>query len=207
MRMRIATIVSLGLLVSGLSVAKDKKKAILPDYVLQAHTVAVVVDPDAPVSALHPNDNKQAADSVEKAFMTWGRYQPVIDVRSADLVILIRKGRAPGPVIGGVGNGNDRPVIIQQPTDSQTRVGGQWGTPPPISQQQQQQQQQQTGPRPGTEVASPKDVFEVYRGQTKYPLDETPVWRYMGKDALNAPDVRAVEEFKKAVTQSEKAKN
>jgi len=205
MRTRIATIVSLGVLVAGLSVAKDKKKAILPDYVLQAHTVAVVVDPDAPVSAAHPNDNKQAADSVEKAIMTWGRYQPVIDVRSADLVILIRKGRAPGPVIGGVGSGNDRPVIIQQPTDSQTRVGGQWGTPPPLS--QQQQQQQQTGPRPGMEVGSPEDVFEVYRGQTKYPLDGTPVWHYVGKDALNAPDVMAVEEFRKAVTQSEKAKN
>jgi hypothetical protein len=206
MRTRIATLVFLGLLLSGLATANDKKKVILPDYVLQAQTVAVVVDPDAPVSETNPNDSKKAADNVERAFMTWGRYRPVIDVRSADLVIVIRKGRAPGPVIEGGSNANDRPVVIQQPTDSQVRVAGQWGPPPPLS-QRQQQQQQRTAPRLGTEAGSPDDLFEVYRGQTKYPLDRTPVWLYMGKDALNAPDVAAVEEFKKAVTEAEKAKN
>jgi hypothetical protein len=32
------------------------------------------------------------------------------------------------------------------------------------------------------------------------------MWRYMAKDALDAPQVRAVEEFHKAITESEKAK-
>ena len=116
------------------------------------------------------NDNKQAVDNVEQAFMSWGRYRPVLEPRWADLVIMVRKGRSGGPAIGGVGNGGSGPVILQQPGSGQTRVGGQWGLPAPTT-QQPQQPGQRTAPMPGAEAGSSQDVFEVFRGQTQYPLD------------------------------------
>ena len=47
--------------------------------------------------------------------------------------------------------------------------------------------------------------MQVYRGGVQYPLDSAPVWRYMSKNALRPPTVQAVEQFKKAITESEKA--
>ena len=46
--------------------------------------------------------------------------------------------------------------------------------------------------------------FEVYRGGVDYPLDAAPVWRYIAKGALNEPQVAAVEQFRKAIDESEK---
>lgn len=40
-------------------------------------------------------------------------------------------------------------------------------------------------------------------GGVDYPLDTPPLWRYTGKDALKAPRVDAVEQFRKAVNESE----
>jgi hypothetical protein len=36
-------------------------------------------------------------------------------------------------------------------------------------------------------------------------LENAPVWRYIAKDGLKSPRVEAVEEFRKAVEESEKA--
>jgi hypothetical protein len=43
-----------------------------------------------------------------------------------------------------------------------------------------------------------------YRGGVEYPLDASPVFRYTAKDSLNAPQVTAVEQFRKAIEESEK---
>jgi hypothetical protein len=57
-----------------------------------------------------------------------------------------------------------------------------------------------------TEVGSSDDTLEVYRGREEQPaLDTSPVWRYSAKDALRAPMVSAVEQFRKAVAEAEKA--
>jgi len=40
-------------------------------------------------------------------------------------------------------------------------------------------------------------------GGVDYPLDAPPVWRYMAKEALNRPQVTAVEQFKNAISESE----
>ena len=57
----------------------------------------------------------------------------------------------------------------------------------------------------GGEIGPSQDTMQVYRGGVQYPLDSAPVWRYMGKNALRPPTVQAVEQFKKAITESEKA--
>ena len=67
-------------------------------------------------------------------------------------------------------------------------------------------------PQVGSEVGPSEDLFEVYIGgegsigRPEYPLDAPSIWRYMGKNALDGPQVKAVEELKNAITESEQAK-
>jgi hypothetical protein len=56
----------------------------------------------------------------------------------------------------------------------------------------------------GNEIGPSDDTFEVYRGDVSDALDSPPVWRYIAKDCLRAPGMRAVDEFRKAVTDSQK---
>ena len=63
---------------------------------------------------------------------------------------------------------------------------------------------QASEPGPQVEVGSPQDTFGVYLGNGDNPLDSTPVWRCIAKDALRSPSVPAVDEFKKAITAAEK---
>lgn len=178
--------------------AKDKKKSVLPDYVLAAQTVAVLIDPDAGIPVNDPGANKTAQDDVEKALMRWGRLRVTVDVGSADLVIVVRKGnkRVAQPTVGGEPT-NDRPIVVQQ-TDNATHIGVQTGHPvdPPPGQPQ--------GVGLGGEIASSDDVFSVYQGLLGTPLDRAPVWQYKAKDALKSPGVPAVGEFKKAVDEAVK---
>jgi hypothetical protein len=178
---------------------KDKKK-ILPAYVLQARTVLVMVDPEAGISPLDPNANRIAQQDVEKALMNWGRFTPVMDAQTADLVVSIRRGhgKAANPTIGGVPN--DRPVLVQ-PNDSGIRIGAQQGKNTPVT-------DPSVGgpptPHPQTEIGPSEDMFSVYRGQVEYPLDSPPAWRYVAKDALRSPSVPAVEQFRKVIEETEK---
>jgi len=192
---------SLLLACSVLAAGKDKKKASLPDVVLQAETVLVVIDPDAGVALDAPLANTTARDDVEKALMKWGRFRLVTDVSTADLVITVRKGN--GKITQGTTGGaptNSRPVIFQ-PTDSGVRMGGSRGTPPTGD---DPTRPQSPGSSPGVEVGPAQDTFAVYIGKRNGALDFPPAWRYIAKDALRSPSVPAVDEFKKAITEAEK---
>jgi hypothetical protein len=181
--------------------SKDKKKVVLPEIVLRAETVLVVVDPDAGVAPDAPLANQTARDSVEKALIEWGRFRLANDISTADLVITVRKGNgkiAQG-TIGGVPN-NNRPVIFQ-PSDSGGRVGGSRGTPPTAG---DPTSPQSADPSPQIEVGQPDDTFTVYLGKRDNALDSPAVWRYTAKNALNSPAVPAIDEFKKAITEAEK---
>src|SRR5580765_7828919 len=71
---------------------KNKDKAVLPDYVLRAETVLVIIDPDAGEPLDQPAVNAAARDNVEKAMLEWGRYRLVLDGQHSDLVIVVRTG-------------------------------------------------------------------------------------------------------------------
>jgi hypothetical protein len=193
---------SLSLLFCVLAAAKDKKKILLPAEVLQARTVLVVIDPDAGTAVDAPMANRNARDAVENALRDWGRFRLALSAADADLVISVRKGsgKLAEPTIGGIPN-DDRPVIFQ-PSESGPRMGGQRGTPPPLNSPTGTQQQ---GPHPQVEAGNPDDTFLVYRGNREDPLDSPPVWRYMSRDALRSPGVPAVEAFRKAIVEAEKA--
>jgi hypothetical protein len=197
---RTRVLVLLVLLSTSLAIAGNKKKPLLPAYVLKARTVAVLIDPNAGTSVTSPLANKTAQEDVEKALMKWGRFTPVMDTQTADLVITVRKGsgKMVQPTIGGLPT-NDRPVVVQ-PTDSGIRIGGQKGRPPDST----QPAPQDTNPHPQTEIGPSEDMFVVYEGHVDGPLDRAPAWRYMTKNALHSPNVPAVEEFRKVIEETEK---
>jgi hypothetical protein len=131
-----ARLASLFLLTALLAVSangKDKKKSSLPEYVLRATTVRVVVSPDAGEPLDHPMANANARDSVEKALMQWGRLRPVMDEAESDLVIAVRtgNGRMVQPTIRG-GPIDQRPGVAQS-TDDSIRIGAQQGQAPPLN--------------------------------------------------------------------------
>jgi hypothetical protein len=185
--------------------AKDKNKGILSAEVLRAQTVTVLIDPEAGEPLTDPSANRRAQEDVENALSKWGRFRIVLEARTADLVITVRKGTPRGatPTIRG-GAIDDRPVIVQSGGSGDIRIGAQGG-PPPSATEPGIGMPQDSGPRLGTEVGPSEDTMQVYRGGVQYPLDSAPVWRYAAKNALRAPVVPAVEQFKKAITESEKA--
>jgi hypothetical protein len=113
--------------------AKDKKKSSLPEYVLRATTVLVVVSPDAGEPLHEPRANETARDNVERALMQWGRLHPVMDGQESDLVIAVRtgSGRMVQPTVRG-GPVDQRPGTAQT-GDGNIRIGAQQGQPPPLS--------------------------------------------------------------------------
>lgn len=188
------------LLCCTLAAAKNKKKVILPADVLQAATVLVVIDPAAGTAVDAPLAKRTAQEDVEKAILQWGRFTLATDVSTADLVITVRKsnGRMAQPSIDGLPN--NRPVIFE-PTESGGRIGISRGTPTmagdPTS-------PRASNPSPQVEVGAASDTFTVYRGNRDNPLASSFVWRYSAKDALQSPDVPAVEKFRKVIAEAEK---
>jgi len=199
-RKRVALV--LVLLFASPIVAGNKKKVVLPAYVLNARTVVVLIDPNAGISPEAPLANKTAQEDVEKALAKWGRWSPVLDPSTADLVIAIRKGsgKIVRETIGGMPT-NDRPVV-GQPTDTGIRVGAQKGRSPSAP---TEPLPEDTRAAPQTEVGFSEDTFVVYQGHSSGPVDQQPpVWRYTRKDALHSPNVPAVAEFRKLIEEAEK---
>jgi hypothetical protein len=197
----------LAMVIAAAGLASAKKKVYLPSFVLKAQTVMVVILPGSgePVNDPHANLNAQA--NVEKAFMKWGRYQIVHDASQADLVVAVRKGagKIASPSISG-GPIDSRPATVET-TDSDIHVSVQQGHPPDLNQQPTLTGTETPSAKPhtGIEVGPRDDTIELFQGKREYPLDSPAVWRCTVKDGLNAPDVTSVEQFRKAVEESDKA--
>ncbi len=190
--------------------AKDKKKSQISDLILRAQTVHVVIDPYVGEPLDQPAANATARDNVEKALTEWGRYRVVMDGEESDLVIMIHTGddRMSRPTMKG-GPIDQRPGVGQS-TDSTIRVGGQRGQPPMNDPSMDPQSTQNQGPHVSNEVGPRTDSFVVYQGRNwggGGSQDSPPLWRYEVKNCLNAPDVKAVEEFRKAIAEAEKPKD
>src|SRR6202165_4249425 len=132
-RMSVVPLIFLLLLLGSPIEAKNKKKQLLPDDVLQARRVLVVIHPDAGEALTNPMANRTAQDEVERAIMKWGRFDLALDAQTADLVIAVRKGNKSGPVISH-SPADDQPVIFQ-PGIGDARVGQpqQPGRPPDLT--------------------------------------------------------------------------
>lgn len=186
------------------SIAKDKTKNSLPDYVLKARTDVIVVAPESARPLTDPIQNRTVQEDVEKAFVQWGRLQPVYNVQSADLVVAVRKGigRTVTPTVSDVPT-DGRSVVLAPAGRGGVLVGGQQG-PPDLSNDPALGRPQTTQAQVGTEIRPADDTFEVYRGGVDYPLDSVPVWRYAGRGVLYSPNVPAVAHFREAIEKAEK---
>jgi hypothetical protein len=204
LKINVLGLVFLFLLVDGV-LAKDSKP-LVPPYVLNAHTVAVVVDPDAGVSLTDPDANQVAQRDVEAAILKWGRFTTVLGSRQADLVIVLRKGHGklvdetiPDP------RQNSRPGSISS-ADNGINIGAQHGSQPGLQNGSAADGDQigTRGGHPQTEIGGVYDSFVVYEGNVERPLDGAAGWRWVRKDGLRSHDVPAVDEFRKAITEAEK---
>lgn len=204
-RRTMATI-CLAIAAMGIASAKKKDKVYLPGYVLKAQTVLVVILPDAGKTNDDPLANQKAQGDVENAFLKWGRFRLVQDASQADLVIGIRKGtgKISNPTING--GPVDSPVAIDT-RDNQIRVIGQQGRPADVTQQGAPTGTNGPNDRAhtGMEVGAQEDTFEVFQGGVQYPVDGAAVWKYIAKDGLKLPGVAAVDQFRIAIEESEKA--
>jgi len=208
----ITAAMTLAVMLAGMATAKKKEKVYLPDYVLKAQTILVVILPDSGELMNDPFANRKAQEDVEKAFMKWGRYRLAQDMTTADLVIGVRKGtgQAASPTIYGGPVATDRRPATVETTDNQIRIGAQQGQPPSTTQEGDAsgmgaQNTPNDRPHIGMEAGAQDDTFMVFHGGVPYPADYAPVWRHVAKDGLKAPGVAAVEQFRKAVEESEKA--
>jgi hypothetical protein len=210
----LSTLVILGLLAAAPAPAKSKDKT-LPPYILQAHTVAVVIDPSSGIDVEDPRANQVAQKDVETALANWGRFSPVIGYADADMIIVIRKGhgRVADATISDPRQ-NDRAGVIN-PTDTGVSGGVQRGPQPNLGSGDPRYPgatapggtptQLPSTPHPQLEVGGAEDWFIVYEGKVPKPLDGTPGWRYVAQDGLHSHNVPAVEEFRKAVAAADKA--
>lgn len=196
---RASTLLALILLAS-LGFAKDKNKRTLPAYVLQAHTVAVIIDPQAGMSIDDPRANQNAQKDVEAALLNWGRLNPVLSTQAADLIIVVRKGRGRevDETIPDARQNNRAGVIT--PTDNGVSMGGQHGSSP-----NRTDQPGMGSTQPQMEIGAADDSLVVYEGGVDDPLSAAPAWRYVGRDGLSPGSVPAVAAFKKAIADAEKA--
>jgi hypothetical protein len=182
--------------------AKNKKKQLLPDYFLQAQTVLVVIEPDAVESVTNPRENRVAQNEVENAITKWGRFKLTTDSHAADLIIAVRKGDKGGPIISH--SPVDHPPVIFGPGIADASVGQATTRRPPDLTEPNPGNTGRRGPQLGNQIGPTEDTFEVYMGRREYPLDAPALWRYLGKNSLDAPRVVAVEQFRKAIEESEK---
>jgi hypothetical protein len=185
--------------------AKDDAP-VVPEYILRARTVAVVIDTEAGLSVRDPNANQTARKDVETALLNWGRFQPVMSVERADLVILIRKGSKGPADVAIVDPRQNRRGGAIEPIDDGISVGAQHGPSGPQGSGRPNGPLPQgpTDTKPVAQAGTPGDAFQVFDGKREDPLNGAPGWSYVKKNALHPHDVPAVTEFRKAVAEAEK---
>ena len=193
MTQRLFTLLALILLLTCPALPKQKKPRI-PDYVLHAETVIVAIEPDTGEPLDNPKANEQVRQNVERALTQWGRFRVVPDGQQSDLVVGLRIG-------------NDKPVSPTMkggPFDDNIRIG-QRSQGPPLGGEPRPDTDGR-GPHITNEVGPTPDSFSVYRGSVANAFGSSALWHYTAKDCLRAPEIKAVEEFRKAITDAEKAK-
>src|SRR5215469_5316809 len=164
-RVRITIFFAIVLAVVPLASAKDKKKQPLPEYVLKAQTIAVVIRPEAGEPLTSPSANRTAQVNV-------------MNVNTADLIVAVQKAHVNGPIIRN-SPVDSQPIVLDggaTPSDGGIPPASVHGRSPDLT--DPRGRPTSTTPSISSEAGLSQDSFEVYRGGVDYPLDASPVWRY-----------------------------
>ncbi len=173
----------------GLAGAKKKEKVVLPDYVLKAETVLVVILPDAGETIDDPMANRRAQEEVEKALMKWGRFRLTLDPMQADLVIGVRKGtgKIANPTVNG-GPVDSRPGTVEA-TDDAIRVGVMQGKRTrrnaagrSVGDEWNGWTRQRIKRIRGWKLERKTTCSKVFQGKVQYPVDNAPMWKFTAKE-------------------------
>jgi hypothetical protein len=170
--------------------AHAKSKQQVPDDVLKAHLIKIVVVSDFHEKLQDPKDEQQIRDAVEAAFVKWGRFSVVEG--KADLVIVAREGHVEPPKLT-VPSSNPKSPIAPN------------GNPPLDPNSPGLATNRVEAEQTIRDIRAEEDSLEVYRGDVGEPLSIAPVWQYRARLGLKGPKVPAVEHFRKAIEKSEKA--
>jgi hypothetical protein len=159
------------------------KKPIVPAIFKNAQFAYVeAIDGQEFDPRLNPDDRQAIAD-VQVALRQWNRYALTTRREDANIVIVVRKGRAVvarAGVIVGSSSGGASPQ--ENPSPGQPR--GQAGT--------------SVGVVGGGEVGTPDDLFEVCQLNSNGTLS-SPLWLRTFPDGLDGPQMMLFEQFKDAV--------
>ncbi|MGA7339495.1 MAG: hypothetical protein WBE72_23805 [Terracidiphilus sp.] len=186
--------------------AKDKKQPSVPAAFNQAHTAYVeAVDGQQFDRDLDPEDREAIAD-VQDLLQAWRRYKLVTQREDADIVFVVRKGRAAGRD-GGLGPESGGPIGGSGPNGGMGPNGepggnggmgpngglGANGAPFPG-------QPRSSGPAiaPGMDNGASQDLFEVCQVNANGKLTR-PLWVRTLEGGLNGPQVLLFRQFKDAV--------
>ena len=200
MRRQVFAVVTACSLVASFAGAKNKSEKTVPDYILHAKTVNVMVDPKAGIDLGDPRANQVAQKDVETALLNWGRFQPVIFTQGVDLIIVIRKGHKQVVNTTITDPRQNNRVGVIDPTANGVSIGAQHGSGAGLPDASTNER-----PNPQTEIGTTEDSIFVYDGSREDPLDSPAGWSYFAKDGLRSHSVPAVDEFRKAVAAGDKA--
>jgi hypothetical protein len=129
-------------------------------------------------------EDRQAIADVQEALRQWNRYTLTTRHEDAQIVIVVRKGRAvearAGVVIGSISGGGTGPQGDPSPGQPRGQNGTGFGTDV------------------GGEVGTPDDLFEICQLDPNGTLS-TSIWMRTFPDGLDGPKVMLFEQFKDAV--------
>jgi hypothetical protein len=163
--------------------AKDKKQPVVPAIFGQARYVYVeAVDGQEFDPNLYREDREAIAD-VRDALQDWNRYFLTAERQQADLVIVVRKGRAVSANVAVIPGGRPGPGVGGGQSPGQQRDGMPMGGP---------------ATEIGTEAGPPDDFFEVLQMNPDGGLS-SPLWERSMPDGLDAPRVLLLRQFRDAV--------
>jgi len=167
----------LSVLLVSASTLSAKQKVIMPLVVTNAtYAFVTTYDGDAFNPGLTPEDREAVAD-VQQAIEKWGRYKLVYNPSQADLILIVRTGRAA-----------ETDASLQQGT----RLGP-FGTPGG------------SGRTIGAKSGDWQDTLDVYVPSQDLKT-APPLWRGRAVDGLKAPELRLMKDFQSKVEASAKKK-
>jgi hypothetical protein len=191
MRRALLLLIVVALVLPGLAQKKKKEgKRELPDQVLAAQFIYVTGWHGDDHDWRTPSEERSAIVRVQRAVQTWGRYRLVYYPDQADIMMVVKPGHL-GVVQGGVHVGLGGP---EYPTP---RVGGGAGGTADAN---------PNGLGIGAEGGSPDDYLMISLQPSYQPVEASYIWKTNAKGGLDPGKIKLLEDFKRAVEESEKAR-